>query len=49
MPVELITDGLVLQPNHVFIIPAQRDLHVLHFETLGHQLPPPAGVQSPSL
>jgi two-component system, chemotaxis family, protein-glutamate methylesterase/glutaminase len=30
MPVELITDGLVLQPNHVFIIPAQRDLHVLH-------------------
>jgi two-component system chemotaxis response regulator CheB len=29
MPVELITDGLVLQPNHVFIIPAQRDLHVL--------------------
>jgi two-component system chemotaxis response regulator CheB len=49
MPVELITDGLVLQPNHVFMIPAQRDLHVLHFETLGHQLPPPAGVQSPSL
>jgi two-component system chemotaxis response regulator CheB len=30
MPVELITDGLVLQPNHVFIIPAQRDLHVLN-------------------
>jgi two-component system chemotaxis response regulator CheB len=30
MPVELITDGLVLQPNHVFIIPSQRDLHVLH-------------------
>ena len=29
MPVELITDGLVLQPNCVFIIPAQRDLHVL--------------------
>jgi chemotaxis response regulator CheB len=29
MPVELITDGLVLQPNHVFIIPAQRDLHIL--------------------
>jgi two-component system, chemotaxis family, protein-glutamate methylesterase/glutaminase len=29
MPVELITEGLVLQPNHVFIIPAQRDLHVL--------------------
>jgi two-component system chemotaxis response regulator CheB len=29
MPVELITEGLVLKPNHVFIIPAQRDLHVL--------------------
>jgi two-component system, chemotaxis family, protein-glutamate methylesterase/glutaminase len=29
MPVELITDGLTLEPNHVFIIPAQRDLHVL--------------------
>jgi chemotaxis response regulator CheB len=32
MPVELITDGLVLRPNHVFIIPAQRDLHVLNGE-----------------
>jgi two-component system, chemotaxis family, protein-glutamate methylesterase/glutaminase len=29
MPVELITEGLTLRPNHVFIIPAQRDLHVL--------------------
>jgi two-component system chemotaxis response regulator CheB len=29
MPVELITEGLDLRPNHVFIIPAQRDLHVL--------------------
>ena len=29
MPVELITDGLVLQRNRVFIIPSQRDLHVL--------------------
>src|ERR1700681_2053109 len=28
MPVELITEGLVIQPNHVFIIPAQRDLHI---------------------
>ena len=28
MPVELITDDLVIQPNHVFIIPEQRDLHV---------------------
>jgi len=32
MPVELITEGLVLQPNHVFIIPSQRDLHVLDGE-----------------
>src|SRR6202162_5161286 len=32
MPVKLITEGLVLQPNHVFIIPAQRDLHVLDGE-----------------
>jgi two-component system chemotaxis response regulator CheB len=29
MPVELITEGLVLQPNRVFIIPEKRDLHVL--------------------
>lgn len=32
MPVELITDRLVIQPDHVFIIPAQRDLHVLDGE-----------------
>src|ERR1039457_3634645 len=29
MPVELITERLDIQPNHVFIIPAKRDLHVL--------------------
>ena len=28
MPVELITERLVIRRNHVFIIPAQRDLHV---------------------
>ncbi|MDO9143444.1 chemotaxis protein CheB [Rhodoferax sp.] len=28
MPVELITENLVIEPNHVFIIPANRDLHV---------------------
>jgi two-component system, chemotaxis family, protein-glutamate methylesterase/glutaminase len=28
MPVELITERLVIEPNHVYIIPAQRDLHV---------------------
>lgn len=32
MPVELITEGLELKPNQVFIIPAQRDLHVLNGE-----------------
>jgi two-component system, chemotaxis family, protein-glutamate methylesterase/glutaminase len=32
MPVKLITEGLVIQPNHVFIIPAQHDLHVLDGE-----------------
>jgi two-component system, chemotaxis family, protein-glutamate methylesterase/glutaminase len=32
MPTELITEGLVLQHNHVFIIPPQRDLHVLDGE-----------------
>jgi chemotaxis response regulator CheB len=29
MPVELITEGLVLKPDHVFVIPPRRDLHVL--------------------
>jgi chemotaxis response regulator CheB len=29
MPVELITERLDIQPDHVFIIPEQRDLHVL--------------------
>lgn len=32
MPVELITEGLDIQPNHVFIIPEQRDLHVIDDE-----------------
>jgi len=32
MPVELITEKLVIQPNHVFIIPEKRDLHVLDGE-----------------
>jgi len=32
MPVELITDKLDLQPDHVFIIPEKRDLHVLDGE-----------------
>lgn len=28
MPVDLITEDLLIEPNHVFIIPANRDLHV---------------------
>jgi chemotaxis response regulator CheB len=32
MPVELITDRLRIRPNCVFIIPTQRDLHVLDGE-----------------
>ncbi len=30
MPVELISESLCIRPNHVFIIPANRDLHVLN-------------------
>ncbi len=43
MPVELITEGLVLQPNHVFIIPAQRDLHVLNGEFRRKPISKPEG------
>ena len=32
MPVELITEKLVVEPNHVFIIPEKRDLHILNGE-----------------
>ena len=32
MPVKLITEELDIQPNYVFIIPEQRDLHVLDGE-----------------
>jgi len=32
MPVELITEKLLIEPNHVFIIPEKRDLHVLKGE-----------------
>ena len=28
MPVDLITENLLIEPNRVFIIPANRDLHV---------------------
>lgn len=32
MPVELISEGMQLEPNKVFIIPSARDLHVLDGE-----------------
>ena len=32
MPVELIRDKLLIEPNHVFIIPEQHDLHILSGE-----------------
>ena len=32
MPVELITEKLDIEPNHVYIIPSNRDLHVLDGE-----------------
>ena len=32
MPVELITEELDIKPNHVFIIPEKRDLHILDGE-----------------
>lgn len=32
MPVELISDRLRIEPDHVFIIPENRDLHVEHGE-----------------
>ena len=32
MPVELISEGVDLEPNKVFIIPSERDLHVLDGE-----------------
>ncbi|HEX7468300.1 MAG TPA: chemotaxis protein CheB [Methanobacterium sp.] len=32
MPVELITEKLDIEPNHVYIIPEKRDLHVLDKE-----------------
>lgn len=32
MPVELITERLDIQPNHVFVIPENRDLHIFEDE-----------------
>lgn len=43
MPVELITDKLDIQPNHVFIIPPKRDLHVFEGEFLLKPISKPRG------
>ena len=32
MPVDLITEKLDIEPNHVFVIPEKRDLHILNGE-----------------
>jgi len=46
MPVELITEGLLIQPNGVFIIPAQRDLHVFDGEFRLKPISKPRGSKS---
>jgi len=43
MPVELISERLLIEPNHVFIIPPQRDLHVLDGEFLLKPISKPRG------
>ncbi len=43
MPVELITENLLIEPNHVFIIPAQLDLHVFEGEFRLKPLSKPRG------
>ena len=43
MPVVLITEKLVIEPNHVFIIPEKRDLHVLDGEFLLKPISKPRG------
>ena len=43
MPVELITEKLDIEPNHVYIIPEKRDLHVLNKEFRLKQISKPRG------
>ena len=43
MPVELITEKLLIEPNHVFIIPENRDLHVSEGEFLLKPISKPRG------
>jgi chemotaxis response regulator CheB len=43
MPVELITDHLEIRPNHVYIIPEKRDLHMLNGEFRLREISKPQG------
>lgn len=43
MPVELITEKLFIQPDHVYVIPEQRDLHVFNGEFRLEPLSKPRG------
>ena len=43
MPVDLIRESLLIEPNHVFIIPENRDLHVLNGEFLLKPISKPRG------
>lgn len=43
MPVELITDKLLIKPNRVFIIPERRDLHVLDGDFILKPISKPRG------
>lgn len=43
MPVELITNKLDVRPNHVFVIPENRDLHVLDGEFILKPISKPHG------
>jgi len=43
MPVDLITDRLEIEPNHVFIIPENRDLHVENGEFYLRPISKPRG------
>ena len=43
MPVDLITERLMIEPNHVFIIPENRDLHVQNGEFLLKPISKPRG------
>ncbi len=43
MPVELITERLDIRPNHVFVIPAKHDLHIIDNEFILKPISKPRG------